>query len=150
MEETNLTYILVDPDCSAVIKVSKEDFMLYQIIGDHHEDLACILYKEAMILWNAKGGAYDWPMNRLLTFENDGLMAPCGTFVIVNCDKHGYSSLSDEQIKAFMEEFKFPNKFVTMFGKLMIFEQRNVTEYGLIQAIDIDTTEAEDGNEPEC
>lgn len=150
MEENNLVYILVEPGCLADIQSSKEDFMLYRLIGDHPEDLAGIPYKGSTILYNSKGGEFDWPMNRFLTLEDMRIMAVCGSLVIVNGDKDGYSSPTDEQVKAFMEEFKYPHKFVTMFGKLFIFEQRNLTEYNLIQAIDIDTQEAEDGNESEC
>lgn len=150
MEENNLTYILVEPDRSPDIESSKKDFMLYRLIGDHPEDLAGIPYKGSVILYNSRGGEFDWPMNRFLTFEDMRIMAICGSLVIVNGDKDGYTSLTDEQLKAFAEEFKYPHKFVTMFGKLMIFEQRNLTEYNLMQAIDIDTQEAEDGNESEC
>lgn len=150
MEENNLTYILVEPGCLANLEVSKKDFMLYRLISDNTEDLAGIPYKGSMILYNSRGGEFDWPMNRFLALEDMRIMAICGPLVIVNGDKDGYSSLTDEQLKAFMEEFKNPHKFVTMFGKLFIFEQRKSTEYNLIQAIDIDTQEAEDGNESEC
>lgn len=66
------------------------------------------------------GGTDGWKIERCYVMEESReiLDIIAGNFFICDCSGEDFSSLSDEQLKRYMEKYRFPEQFISLNGKI--------------------------------
>ena len=118
-EPEKIRVVLLEPNKlarEAYIGSTLED--LQQVVGGYIE--AAYYFEEPVcIVLNDEGKLGGLPLNRGIYDKDKKLIdIIAGTAFICDCSGENFGSLSDEQIEKYKKEFKFPEKFFQLDGKI--------------------------------
>lgn len=105
-----------------VLSTDRSLEILQALVGGHLEML-CPFNDTAVIVCNDEGKIKGLPLNRGITHPETGELYEiiAGNFFICDApsDSDDFESLSEDQVKVYLEKFKYPEKFMRINEKII-------------------------------
>lgn len=90
---------------------------MQKIVGGYIEEF-CPFEEDVAFVCNEEGKIDGLPLNRAVKSGGEILDIIAGTCFICDCSGESFGSLSQSQLKRYLEQFKYPESFIRMNGEI--------------------------------
>lgn len=118
-KKSTIQVVLLEPDKLAqVIEIDASLSGMQKIVGGCIEGYYPFAEKVCMVV-NDEGKINGMPLNRAVYGENKEMLdIIAGTAFLCDCSGENFASLSDEQLKRYAAQFKYPERFYRVNGDI--------------------------------
>lgn len=121
LPETTIRVVLVEPGKKArLADIDPSLEGMYRMIDTDMIQAVYPFEDEVCIVCDEEGKLKASPPNRALRYEgsNEIYDIVVGTFFVCSCEGHSFGSLNAEQQQRYLEQYKWPEAFISMNGRI--------------------------------